>query len=533
MDVIEILGGIGLTLFGIRFLRKGLDRLFGGTIIRWLAKVTATRLRAFAGGVVIGTVAPSSTGLALLGGQLLGAGQGGLKPQNVLALLLGANVGLTVTVQLLSLRFSDYAGLLIAVGVAGYQFCRRELFRGMGQCILALGFIFLAMDLIGRGAHELTKVAEVPELFRMLEGHPLAALLVVSMGCVALQSSTATIALGLGLAASGLLTSATLVPWVLGTNVGLAFTSLLAGWQRLDSRRLGFENIVVKVAAAVPLLAYPEFARRLFEAAPGSLMRQTAMWHTEFNLLSGLAALAVLAPLHRLAVFLIVRHDGGQLVTREGFLDPQVLDIPSVALARATRETLRMADQVRLMLESFWRAFGEQNADLARRVQKEDDVVDRANLEIKEYLSRIVDHKSSADAGWQFTLLIFSNELEAVGDLVDKHLCDALLKQHSEGIELSPPDRDGLKKAYERVLDSLDLATGLLTARNADDAKALLMEKQSFNDWCRQLQHQHYARLSHPSGEALASSAFFLDELNALRRINSHVSTIGYAFARP
>lgn len=533
MGFVDIAAGIALTLFGIRFLRKGLDRLFGKTLFHWLSQLSKSRLRAFAGGVVVGTAAPSSTGLAVLGAQMLGRDSEGLSSANVLAILLGASVGLTVTVQLLSFHIGSLAGVLIAVGVWGHQFCRRNVLRGTGQCLLALGFIFLAMSMIGEGAKEMTANPEIRALLLQVQGYAGVVFFVVCILAVVLQSSTATIALGLALAASGLLTPAALIPWVLGTNVGLGLTSLLMGWPQLESRRLGLSNVIAKLLVAVPLLLLPTLTHEWFEAMPGSLMRQTAMSHTLFNLVVAVIVLPLIGPLSRVVEFIVPKPVDDTLAVSDHFLDPRALETPSLALARATRETLRMADHVRLMLENSWKAFDHHDADLARKVQKGDDVVDRMNVEIKNYLSRIAENRDADDTKWQFTLLAYSTELEAVGDLVDKHLCDALLKQRSERVEMVEADRRHMEEAYRRALHSLDVAIGFLTTRGIEDAKALVREKHEFNEWSREMQRQHYENLAFASPERLASSRYFVDAFNALRRINSHLSAIGYAFLPP
>jgi phosphate:Na+ symporter len=530
MGLVGIAAGVALTLFGVRFLRKGLDRLFGGALFRWLSRLSKNRLQAFGGGILVGTVAPSSTGLAVLGAQMLGKEAGGLSAPTVLAVLLGASVGLTVMVQLLSFHVGNLAGVMIALGVLGYQFCRREMLRGIGQCLLSLGFVFLAMSMIGEGARVVTSDPEVRSILTVLQGHAGLVFIAISGLAVLLQSSTATIALGLALAASGLLTPAALVPWVLGTNLGLGLTSLLMGWSQVESRRLGLGNVIAKLLVAGPLLAMPSLSLEWFEAMPGTLMRQTAMWHTLFNLLVALVALPFLRPLQKLVELIIQKPAKMGLMTSDNFLDPRVLDTPSIALARATRETLHMADHVRVMLENFWKAFDDRDADLARLIQKEDDEVDRMNVAIKDYLSRIAENRNAGDMSWQFTLLAYSAELEAVGDLVDKHLCDSLLKQRFERVEMVDVDRILLGEAYRRVIHSLDSAIGLLTTRGGEDAKALVREKHAFNEWAREVQRKHYEKLAFASPDRLASSSYFVDAFNALRRINSHLSTIGYSF---
>jgi phosphate:Na+ symporter len=146
LNSIEIAAGVGLILFGIRFLRKGLDRLFGGKLITWLSRLTSRPWKAFGAGIAAGAVSPSSTSISIMAVQLLSAGR--LRAEGILAMLLGANVGMTILVQFMAMRIEDYAGLMIALGVAAFLYARREMLRGCGQCLLALGFIFLAIQMI-------------------------------------------------------------------------------------------------------------------------------------------------------------------------------------------------------------------------------------------------------------------------------------------------------------------------------------------------------------------------------------------------
>lgn len=125
---IQIASGVALIIFGIRFLRKGLDRLFGGRLVIWLSRMTEQRWKAFFSGIVVGTLVPSSTALSLITLQMLNASRMAAAP--MLAVLLGTNVGITVTVQLLAFHIQDYAGVFILVGVIGFQFLRREVLRG-------------------------------------------------------------------------------------------------------------------------------------------------------------------------------------------------------------------------------------------------------------------------------------------------------------------------------------------------------------------------------------------------------------------
>ncbi|HLX71336.1 MAG TPA: Na/Pi symporter, partial [Verrucomicrobiae bacterium] len=237
MFLIKIAAGLALITFGVRFLRKGLDRLFGGRLIAWLERATKSRVQAMGAGMVTGALAPSSTGLSLLTMQFLGTGKIGT--DKLLAILLGANVGMTFLVNVAALQVGDYAGVLLFLGVVGFQFVSRERIRGIGQCLLSLGFIFLAMSFLRQGADVFAGSEDVGAVFNILNRHPYVLCLGAAVVAVVLQSSTAAIGLGIALASGGALPSSLFVTWIVGTNLGIGCTSLFVSWRHIEGRRLG------------------------------------------------------------------------------------------------------------------------------------------------------------------------------------------------------------------------------------------------------------------------------------------------------
>jgi phosphate:Na+ symporter len=530
MIFFQIAGGVALIIFGVRFLRKGFDRVFAGRFIEWLSDLTRRRWKAFGSGMVVGTFAPSSTAIAMVTMQMMNAGQ--LKAERMLALLLGANIGITVTVQLMALRLQDYAGAFILAGVVGFLFLRRRVLRGAGQCLLALGLVFLAMQMIGAGAAQLNAHPEMREWVRLSEGHPLLVFLVVAVFTFAVQSSTASIGFALGLSVGGLLSPQLLVPWVLGANIGIGMTALATGWSTLEGRRLASANLLAKAFLAVPMVLLPVWAIEVFSLLPGPVMRETAMFHTGFNLVTGLVFVPLAGPLVRLVRWMIAPTPapGTGLPATESYLDPSLLESPSLALTNAARETLAMSDSVKRMLEYFWKGYREQNPELIKQVGREDDRVDRHYREIKDYLSRIGGGLTPEEAQWQFALMTFSNELESVGDIVEKNMCDMFHKQRAEALVLSGPDHEALDTLHSTVLKRFAVAQGFLANRGGTDIVGFLGEKEALNRWCRHTEQQHYERLRGATPGAIAASAYFLDLMDGYRRINSHISSIGYVF---
>ncbi len=282
MVLLNIAGGVALILFGIRFLRKGLERLLGHGLYAWLERMAQQPAKAAVAGAAFGTIAPSSTAQTLLTLQLLNAGK--LTAESTLGFLLGANVGITVTVQLIAFRFFDYYSVFLVGGLVCFQYFKSETVRGVGQTVLGLGFIFLAMSLTSDAARVLATDHDFQTILGVLVHHQVWLVLFAGLLTLCTQSSTAAIGLSLALGEGGAVSLPVLLPVVLGANLGLGLTSLLAGFSTWEGRRLAAANLFLKCSLIALLLAFYPQVEAFVAASPGHLARQTANFHTAFNL---------------------------------------------------------------------------------------------------------------------------------------------------------------------------------------------------------------------------------------------------------
>ena len=532
MVLLNIAGGIALILFGIRFLRKGLERLLGFGLHAWLKHMSRRPWQAAIAGAGFGTVAPSSTAQTLLTLQLVKAGE--LSREGALAFLLGANAGITVTVQLIALRVFDYYSLFLVVGLIGFQFFRSETIRGAGQSLLGLGLIFLAMTIISAAAHELSADPEFVTVLELLQNHPVLLVIFAALVTLSAQSSTAVIGLGLAFAATGKASLAVLVPVVLGANLGIGLTSLLAGYGTAAGRVLAAANLAVKGLLIAAALAFLPALARFIEGTPGDTARQAANLHTAFSVVALAIGVVAGGILSRWLEKILKPTRAEETAVRPvaTHLDPSALSVPVFALANATRETLLLADEVRSMLDGAWRAFNKPSLELARSVQKHDDRVDELHTAIKQYLSQLpADPMTPQESRLQFGLLNFASQLEGVGDIVDKTLCGAAVKQVQQPLSLSAEDKADLTEFYERLMRRFDAATSVLATRDRELAKDFLKQGDVLKEWCIEAQKRHYQRLNHvKDAEQLEESARFIDMINAFRRISGLLNTIGHTF---
>jgi phosphate:Na+ symporter len=524
MALINLASAIILILLGMRYLRKGLDRLFGNRLVDWLQETAKNRYKAFLSGMVAGLISPSSSAIAVLSVQILN--QSTLTAGRMLAVVLGANVGLTVIVQLITFDLQDFAGVFIVAGGIGFLFLQRAIFRGTGQILLGLGFIFLAMSIIGNTGRLAASSQDMKMLFSIIEHYPWLVFVSAALLALALQSSTACIGLGIGLAKAGLVSGMALVPWVLGANLGIGLTMMIAGWASIEGRRLALASILLKGAAALLILiAGSQFASYLMTALPGGVDRNAANLNTLFNLAIGLLALPALSPISRGLSYLVPSQSLEEQDEPGIFLDPLLLQTPSLALSQAVREESRILDHLRLMLRTVWTICSQQSRDLKAKVEDLFGRVVAIQAALKDYLEQIADENlSDEDINWRFSLLDYSQELVIVATLVKRDLVDAAIPYSKLTKDLRAEDSSELENIVTRTLERIHKATVLLMTQDVRMANRFVQEKEEISAQYRSIRRRHLERLS--PGQKLDTN--FFDLLNCFRRINAHLTSVAY-----
>jgi phosphate:Na+ symporter len=528
MALLNLISAIILILLGMRYLRKGLDRLFGNQLVEWLQETAKNRYKAFFSGIVAGLISPSSSAIAVLSVQILN--QSALTAGRMLAVVLGANVGLTVMVQLITFDLQDFAGVFIVAGGIGFLFLQRAIFRGTGQICLGLGLVFLAMSIISNTGKLAATSQDMKALFAILEHYPWLVFVSTGLLTLVLQSSTACIGLGIGLAKGGLVTGAALVPWVLGANLGIGLTMMIAGWASIEGRRLALASIVLKTFfALLILLAGSQLASYLMTALPGGIDRNAANLNTFFNLLIGLCALPALSPISQGLSYLIPSQSFEEQDEPGIFLDPLLLQTPSLALSQAVREESRILDHLRLMLRTVWTMCTNQNRDVKNKVEDLYGRVIAIQAELKDYLEQIADENlSDEDINWRFNLLDYSQELVIAATLIKRDLADAAIPYSRFAKELPVEDSSELENIVNRTMERVHKATVLLMAQDVRLANRFIQEKEEISDRYRAIRRRYLERL----GPGQKPDASFFDLLNCFRRINTHLTSVAYAIVR-
>lgn len=520
-------------VFGVRYLRKGLDRLFGQRLGTWMQRLADRKGWAFLGGLLVSLAAPSSTTMSLLAVQTVKAGH--MNARQMLTSMLGANIGLTVMVFLIAFGFEQAAPIIILFGVALYQFTQSPRSRGIGQVLLALGFIFLGLGIMKQASSIMvesdTGFGEIINFDKLQQYAVLLGVFAVVLTLL-LQSSTATIGLVIGLGSTDAINFQMAAPIVLGANVGLALTTLILGWRLIESRRLASANLLLKtIVAAAGLLALHLLGDSILKLDSASLALSIALLHLGFNIVVAIIGLPTVGLLTTLFTHLLPAPTSKK---SSAFGPRYITDGPiggvALAMGQSLREITHTSEIVSSMLHDAWNALKTNDEKLVRQVSQRDDHVDLLDTEIKRFLTTLArEDNEHFDSAEQMRQLRYLSELETIGDIIDKNICELILKKIRLGIEFSEAGQKGIQDFYDKIWENFQIAESAFPIRDKQLAQQLLRHKQRIDQYERELRDQHFARLNAGLSEAFETSAIHLDLLTHLKRINSCITHVAYA----
>ncbi|HWP35237.1 MAG TPA: Na/Pi cotransporter family protein [Thermodesulfobacteriota bacterium] len=528
LAIATLVGAVGLLLYGIHLAGDGIQKAAGGRVRKLLGAVADSRLAGAGTGVAIAALLQSSSATIAL---LVGFVSAGLMtlPQTI-AVVLGADVGATLTAQLLAFRVTELALPAAGAGAALHLWGRRAQTRHLGQALLGFALVFLALRAQAATLAPLRTDPLFHLVFAALRDHPGWTLLLVAAFTALVQSSTATLALAIGLAHEGLVDLPAAMPVVLGANLGAAVAAIGAAiGARREAQQVAAVHVLAKaigVAVALPLAG--PFAELVARTA-GDAARQIANAHTLFNLLLALAGLPVAGPLARAAQRLWPVRPGEGTPFGPRYLDESVLASPPIAFGQATREVLRMADIVQGMLRDAIKAFEGHDPELIQRIEDTDDQVDHLDRAIKLFLTKLSRAGlTEAQARRELELIAFSTDLEAVGDIIDKNLMPLARKKLKHGLVFSEQGWREIVDFHGKVCENFELAVLAFATRDQELARKLLRHKDRLGEIERELSAAHIERLHRGLRESIETSSIHLDLLSNLQRINWHVTNVAY-----
>jgi phosphate:Na+ symporter len=527
--LLDLMGGVALLLWGLHMVHSGILRAFGSDLRVLLARALKNRFAAFAAGIGLTALLQSSTATALITSSFTAEGLVSLVP--ALAIMLGANVGTTLIVQILSFNIAAAAPVLFIIGLVAFRGGARSRIKDIGRVAIGLGLMLLALHILLDTLAPAENAPGVRVFMNAITGDPVLCIVIGAAVTWAVHSSVATVLLIMSLAYAHFVTPYAALALVLGANFGSAINPVFEGARRDNpaSYRLPVGNLLNRV---IGILLVAPLLRPITEALQAwqpDLAKATAEFHIAFNVATAVIFIGLLDPMAKMLKKLLPNRIMEADPSRPRYLDESALETPSLALADAARETLRMGDFVEVMLRKVMAAIMTNDRALVDEVSRMDNAVDGLDEAIKLYLTKLTRGSLDEREGHRaMEIISFAINLEHIGDIIDKNLSELATKKIKRRFQFSSEGAEELSAFHKRTMDSLRIAFGVFMSGDVGEARKLLAEKASLRNAELAATERHLDRLREGRPETIETTSLHLDVLRDLRRIHSHICSVAY-----
>ncbi len=529
LTLMDLAGAIALLIWGVHMVQTGVTRAFGPQLRRILGYALGNRFKAFLAGLGVTSILQSSTATGLMVTAFAANGLVDLVP--ALAVMLGANVGTTLIVQVLSFDVSRVSFLLILIGVFMFRRSGVTRTRDLGRVGIGLGLMLIALQ------HLLSMIIpfeDVPSL-RVLLGavttDPLIDILLAAALTWAAHSSVAVVLLIMAFAAQGVVPPHAAFALVLGANLGTALNPLLESGVGGDpaAKRLPIGNLINRLVGCALALAFLRWIGPALVTIELDAGRAVADFHTGFNLVLALLFFPLLKPFARLLVRLLPARVDTADPSQPIYLDGAARETPSIALAGAAREALRMVDVFEAMLRGALDSLIRGDRKRVTETSRMGKVLDRLDTAIKEYLTALdIDALDDTDHRRLSEILAFTTNLEHAGDIVEKSLMPLAAKRIRRGVSFSEASRQEIREMDDRLISNARAAAAVLMTEDPRAARQLLGEKEFFRELELRATEEHFGPARAGRAENIEVSKLLLDIVRDLKRVNAHLAAAAY-----
>ncbi len=526
--LVELTGATMLLLFAVRMVRTGIERTFGGSFRQYVTSVSNLPTAA-ATGLFMAVILQSSAAVALLAAGF--AGSGALTFATGVPLILGADLGSALVIQVLSFDLEWLVPALLAGGGLIYTKSDRRKLRQFGRILLGIAFMLISLRFLRETMIPIRESGFLPAISAYLESDYLTAFTIGAFLTVFMHSSVATILMCVTIVSIDALAVGAAIAMVLGANLG---SSVIPVWlgrgMNVQARRLPIASLIIRgTGALLTLLVIKWVGLPSWLFSMGNAQSLINV-HILFNFL-----LLITLPLCRFLEkpMLLLLPDEKEVETFNPVLRPaldnNVLDQPHLAITCLQREVLRMAQIVEGMVSPVMELYHEFNLDRMKAIREQDQLVNKALDDIRRYVASIPGSLMTAEQAVKARELTeYAIAVESAGDIVCKQLLVLAQEKEEQGIRLSKDGGDELTKMHQQVLSNLSLAMNLLVSGDMEHARLMLEEKTELVRQERSSRKKHLKRLNNGSVVSFDSSNIHLETLRALNEFNGRITSLAY-----
>ncbi len=535
-SILLLLAGVGVFIAGMNMLSGGLEKSAGGGLKKLLGKISNNRFAGVGVGAAATAIIQSSSATSVMVIGFVNAGV--MTLVQATAIIMGANIGTTITgilVSLKSLPIAEFAAALAFVGVM-MTFLKAEKVKQIGGILCGFGLIFVGLELMGNALD----AQEIKDFFIELFQKINFPLLLVACGLIftaVIQSSSAATGIFITMVSTGALGLENALFLVLGSNIGTCVTALIACMGTgVNAKRTAFIHLMFNVLGTVVFTA----AIWLLKARvvtwlgyiPGGAHMQLAWFHVIFNVTTTLLLIPFVKQLVKLAETVIrEKKDKGEEARHLKFVDDRLLKTPPVALMQVKKEIEYMAAVTRANLDNSFRAMEKNAEGYSAEITEKEAIIDFTNHSLSKYLiklSALVDSKGEKSIGAYFHVL---NDLERIGDHAE-NFGEIGMQMQRDGLEFSEGAKAELKEMQDKVLRMFEIAEDAFARLDKSRLKELTALENEVDELKRELSSRHYTRLA--EGKCRVElSPYFSSTVVGLERVADHLVNVGYSVLNP
>ncbi|MCI9381572.1 MAG: Na/Pi cotransporter family protein [Dorea sp.] len=533
--IFMLLGGLGFFLYGMKLMSEGLEKAAGAKMRSILEFFTKNRFIGMIVGIIFTAVIQSSNATTVMVVSFVNSGLMSLMQAS--GVILGANIGTTITGQLIAFNLSDIAPLVVIIGVVMVMFCKKQSIKKIGEVILGFGILFMGLSIMG---DSMEAVKESPKILNFLASltNPFAAILTGLVITAVLQSSSATVGIILLMVSQGLLEFAICPFMILGCNIGSCVSALVASLSgNKDAKRAALIHFLFNVIGSlimfiVLMIAIHPFTDMMLQISGGSLARAVANVHTLMKVVEVAMLFPFMGWIVKATYKIVPGTDEAEDEYELLFIGKGKILSATTAVLDGIREIVHMGHVAMKNLEVAMEALCDPDEEKIKEVYKREEYIDFMNRKITNYLVQanelvlpIADEKL---IGGLFHVV---NDIERIGDHAE-NFADSAKDRIERGIEFSDKAKRQLRELNEKTLMILKYSLEMFGNRNYEHMQEILQLEDEIDEMERKLQNTHVKRLTKNKCTPEAGM-MFSDTASGLERVGDHATNIAFAILEP
>ena len=527
MIFINLLGDIAILLWSTRMVRLGVSRYMGSRLPEMVGRATKNRMRASLTGMVIAGMLQSASATSILASSF--AKQGAISVTMGLAILLGADVGSTIMVQILTFDVRWFAPIAFLFGYIIFVRGKEARTSELGRAFMGVGLIILSLQMMTSTMTPLRNDVAFVGIINTLTEQKLLAFVIVAFATWFMHSSIAMILIIIGLVTGGTISLEFGLLITLGTNIGASVIPLVLNLKSSpEAKSIPFGGLLMRSLAVIVVIPFLSVLSGAFQQYVGNDGFSVALFHTGFNVLILILGLPFVGAIAKFCKRVFPSRRVRKPMGAKG-LKKEYLTVPEKALSMAEKEISVQAEYVEEMLSAVIQIIKKDDYKRIEKISKIDDYIDALYEDIKMYTTKITSSKMTDDEARRATNIItYTTNLEYAGDIIEKHILDMVGKKIQNNIVFSNAGWTEIKSIHVALMEQMRLSILVFSKGRVEDARQLLRGKEHLQSLEHQARELHFERLRDGVDASLNSSALHLDLVQDFKLINAHLCSIAY-----